>query len=371
MLASVATRAPMPSPVNGAVFTGLASAAGFTESPDKFVRMARLDANSKQLATLALEILLQLFSWISLSYFVTPSLLATIFKFAALNDASTVALGTLAMSCINEMMGRSCIPRDFEEYLVQIFHNTFAILRDLTDDNPQKNGAGIEDLEDEYVYIHILEGFCAFLLVFDATCPSFSTFADTPRSYREKFTDFISVFLSQHVRRVEASSNFAMLDFLGQLFKYTFLQPQLDAFIACLDPWATFVGYLAQREDVRSGGAAGSADLGRYRDGLLSFVVQLLKKMLFKSNSQELSQVDDVNEDAEGHTEWDSFLEKATDVLGAIAELFPSETLDLLVRLFAPFLPRFCYVLLLSRHILPLFLIISFYFLLTMRSCPL
>ena len=51
----------------------------------------------------------------------SPSLLDCLFRFAALNEGSSVALGTAAMSCVNEMLARNCVPRELEEFLVQVF----------------------------------------------------------------------------------------------------------------------------------------------------------------------------------------------------------------------------------------------------------
>lgn len=62
-------------------------------SEGRFVRGARLDPASKAIAKLGLEVLVQLFSWIPLSDYVTLPLLNTIFRLAALNDPNTVSLG--------------------------------------------------------------------------------------------------------------------------------------------------------------------------------------------------------------------------------------------------------------------------------------
>jgi len=95
-----------------------------------FVHGGKLDPASMVHASLALEIMLQLFSWISLSDYMSTPLLLTVFKYAGLNNDDTVQLGVLGMSCINEMLSRSCVPRDFEDFLVQIFRYVL-LLRDL------------------------------------------------------------------------------------------------------------------------------------------------------------------------------------------------------------------------------------------------
>ena len=50
------------------------------------------------------------------------------------------------------------------------------------------------------------------------------TFSFSSCSYLEKFTDFLRLFVSVHLRRIESSPQFPIVEFLGLLFKYTFNQ---------------------------------------------------------------------------------------------------------------------------------------------------
>ena len=43
-------------------------------------------------------------------------------------------------------------------------------------------------------------------------------------SYIERFTDFLRLFVSIHLRRFESNSQFPVVEFLALLFKYTFRQ---------------------------------------------------------------------------------------------------------------------------------------------------
>lgn len=47
-------------------------------------------------------------------------------------------------------------------------------------------------------------------------------------SYIEKFTDFLRLFVSVHLRRIETYSQFPVVEFLTLLFKYTFHQVKLQ-----------------------------------------------------------------------------------------------------------------------------------------------
>lgn len=109
-----------------------------------------LDSGTQELCALTLNCLAHLFSWIPLSTFITPSLLSTIFHFAGFGcetqgsrtmnsganfNSSSSHLGILAMNCINELLSKNCVPAEFEDFLLQMFQQTFYLLQKLTKDS--------------------------------------------------------------------------------------------------------------------------------------------------------------------------------------------------------------------------------------------
>lgn len=48
------------------------------------------------------------------------------------------SLGMLAMCCINELLNKNCVPADFESYLLQLFQQTFYLLKKLTHSGDNK-----------------------------------------------------------------------------------------------------------------------------------------------------------------------------------------------------------------------------------------
>lgn len=42
--------------------------------------------------------------------------------------------GILAMSCINELLSKNCVPVEFEEFLLKLFQQTFQLLQRITKD---------------------------------------------------------------------------------------------------------------------------------------------------------------------------------------------------------------------------------------------
>lgn len=154
--------------------------------------MAALDNDSHQLCCLVLECLAHLFSWIPLSTSITPTLLASIFHFARFgcdlrtkekngsftsssssngqlnpgtipngggrngqqSEGSKVdraRLGVLAMTCVNELVSKNCVPIDFEEYLLRMFQQTFFLLQKLTrENNAHTVKSRLQELDERY-----------------------------------------------------------------------------------------------------------------------------------------------------------------------------------------------------------------------------
>lgn len=158
--------------------------------------MAALDNESQQLCCLVLECLAHLFSWIPLSTSITPTLLASIFHFARFgcdlrtkakpgsfissnscsngqlnpgtmppasngggrngqqsegNKVDRARLGVYAMTCVNELVSKNCVPVDFEEYLLRMFQQTFFLLQRLTrENNAHTVKSRLQELDERY-----------------------------------------------------------------------------------------------------------------------------------------------------------------------------------------------------------------------------
>ena len=133
--------------------------------------LAPFDSDSEEVAALALKCLGHLFTWIPLANnLIGPRLLSIVFQFAALGahpdtvrflffrslsqfyfesklqtslanhspglEAHQPAsinpcnsnLGILAMTAINEIVYKNCVPQDFEAFLLEMFKNAFQLL---------------------------------------------------------------------------------------------------------------------------------------------------------------------------------------------------------------------------------------------------
>ncbi|NXE70097.1 XPO6 protein, partial [Calcarius ornatus] len=275
-----------------------------------------LDTDSEYVCSLALECLAHLFSWIPLSTSITPSLLTTIFHFArfgcdtrarkmsSVNGSSPGALlgqergrlGVLAMACINELMSKNCVPMEFEEYLLRMFQQTFYLLQKITrENNAHTVKSRLEELDESYI---------------------------------EKFTDFLRLFVSVHLRRIESYSQFPVVEFLALLFKYTFHQPTHEGYFSCLDIWTLFLDYLTSK--IKSRLADKEAVLNRYEDALVLLLTEVLNRIQFRYNQAQLEELDDETLDDDQQTEWQRYLRQSLEVVAKVMELLPTHAFSTL-----------------------------------------
>uniref|UniRef100_A0A3B4FKQ4 Exportin 6 n=1 Tax=Pundamilia nyererei TaxID=303518 RepID=A0A3B4FKQ4_9CICH len=309
---SVIASTPPPSPTSGESMELLGSLfQGSQYSKLLCQPMAALDNESHQLCCLVLECLAHLFSWIPLSTSITPTLLASIFHFARFgcdlrpklngqqNEANKVdraRLGLLAMTCVNELVSKNCVPMDFEEYLLRMFQQTFFLLQRLT----RENNA------------HTIK----------------SRLQELDESYLEKFTDFLRLFVSVHLRRIESSPQFPIVEFLALLFKYTFNQPTHEGYFACLDIWSVFLDFLTTK--IKSRLPDRESVLNRYKDALGLLLREVLNRIQFRCNQAQLEELDDETLDDDQQTEWQRYLRQSLEVVAKVMELLPSHAFSTL-----------------------------------------
>ncbi|TWW69676.1 Exportin-6 [Takifugu flavidus] len=339
---SIIASTPPPSPTSGESVELLGTLfQGSQYSKLLCQPMAALDGESQQLCCLVLECLAHLFSWIPLSTNITPTLLASIFHFARFgcdlrakektglfisNSSSTngqlnagtappvlngggqneqqgrdgkvdrARLGVLAMTCVNELVSKNCVPMDFEEYLLRMFQQTFFLLQRMTrENNAHTVKSRLQELDENYL---------------------------------EKFTDFLRLFVSVHLRRIEASPQFPIVEFLALLFKYTFNQPTHEGYFACLDIWSIFLDFLTTK--IKSRLADRESVLNRYKDALVLLLREVLNRIQFRYNQAQLEELDDETLDDDQQTEWQRYLRQSLEVVAKVMELLPSHAFSTL-----------------------------------------
>lgn len=124
--------------------------------------------------------------------------------------------------------------------------------------------------------------------------------------------------VSQHLHRLEKSPKWLVSQLLNLLLRFTFQQPHLDGYYQCLDIWGQLLEYLQQRQnsqlnarfaDILFSLIKKSYDLlftgigiylfhfCRYQEALVLLVGQVLKKIQFRQNRDELLNLDDETPD--------------------------------------------------------------------------
>jgi hypothetical protein len=68
-------------------------------------------------------------------------------------------LGSLAMTCINELLAKNYVPQEFEDYLLLMFQQTFHLLRRFTKDT-STSGSRLNELDDRCLYLRCIHLIC-------------------------------------------------------------------------------------------------------------------------------------------------------------------------------------------------------------------
>ncbi|EGC34136.1 hypothetical protein DICPUDRAFT_48539 [Dictyostelium purpureum] len=260
-------------------------------SPDTNTYTGSFSAETKIITKAVFDALLSYFSWMPLNDLLTPSLIDILFKYLRLDKNSVPAL-----ECLNELLSKNLVPKGFEEFLIRIFHQIYSLLTDITSNNGQQ----INQYNPDFI---------------------------------SKFTQFIQLFVTNHLKRVETNPNFPISDFLALLFQYSFIQTDVESFLLCIDIWSTFFDYLITR--CQENGIPAPT---KYTDGLLVFQSELIKRILYSFSRNTLSDIDDESEELNevniSETPLESYIKKCIEVVAKVTELYPEKSLENLYPLF-------------------------------------
>ncbi|KAJ3055169.1 Exportin-6 [Rhizophlyctis rosea] len=264
-------------------------------SNEAIIHGGQIHGDNVVLCRLALDALHSLVSWVPISEETHASLVIdTIFKFAQLTDGGTVELGSLGMTCINEVMSRNHVPQEFFTFIMLITKQVCEMMRYLTSDVP---------------------GGAPRIVGIDAT-------------YQEKLIEFLEHFVGKHISRAaESVPDFPLEEFLVLLFKFTFHQPSPEAYLSCLHIWDVFEDQLiAKQADPK----AGVLHVQRLQGGLLGLSREVMRKVQFTEYPEDLNAFgDDLTEN--GENEWELYLRTSCDL---VADLYPDGVLQSLFELF-------------------------------------
>ena len=225
----------------------------------------------------------------------------------------------VALGCINEMLYKSCVPAEFENFVVLLFNNSCIILHHLVHSSSSASLNG-----------HHQHNFLPL--------PARPLFV-------EKLVELVHLLVSSHLHRLEGRQlpQFSVPQFLSLFFNFTFEQTDWGRYSSCLDTWHVFLGYVKQTSSSASTGTTAGRALAashkepvedspavRYRDSLVTLSERVLHKVLFATNGAQLDQLDDEAKDGDMETERQKMLRQSIEIFVAAGELVDNRTLPLL-----------------------------------------
>lgn len=285
-----------------------------------FPSQPRMDPKVQRLASLIFDTLLHLVGWLPLNSLLSLELIDTLMKYVRLcegtsnfisspNSSPTLqgwrggVLSGQSLLCLIEILSRNFIPPEFEPFLTLTFFQIFALLQYFA-----ISPASISKLDSEYL---------------------------------SKITQFISIFLNNHLKRIESHHAFPILPFLQSLVHYTLSQPTSDDYLSSLSICQFFLEYLhtTYAESISpSPNAAPENPLNKYRDLLVAFGSELLRRMQFRYNYSRLSELQDESdfedyfserdedqeeENSHEESDFDKHFTNSLEVLALIVDLYP------------------------------------------------
>ncbi|TDH66155.1 hypothetical protein CCR75_007084 [Bremia lactucae] len=120
--------------------------------------------------------------------------------------------------------------------------------------------------------------------------------------YQDKLSEFIELFVAQHLKRVEASTyKYLLQSFLQSMLVFTTQQPHVEGFLNCLKVWEVVVSYIEEMEVSEGASNEQVRDvLMTYEKGLVAVMLHLVERVRYESNRAQLEELDD-GDDAGTH----------------------------------------------------------------------
>ncbi|XP_065065498.1 exportin-6-like [Rhopilema esculentum] len=273
-----------------------------------------LDLTSEEIVISSLSCINHFFSWMPLSSVLSPNIVSKFFLFAEYgcaglsngsSDHKCNEIGCLAMNCINELISKNYFPTEYESFLVKMFQQTFTLLQQLTKSPSGQDQAGILAKLDE--------------------------------NYLEKFTEFLSLFVSIHLKRFEPNNHFPTAELLSLLVKYTLLQPTVNGFFRGLEIWSTFLDYLLDKVgSYKETNGVKNNVREKYSAILMELLEKLLLKLQLRYNDVQLDELDEDVAENEVESERARFIRECLEVVSKIAEIFPDEVVVKIMEVLQP-----------------------------------
>jgi hypothetical protein len=217
-----------------------------------------------RVANVALTTLNSLITWAPVAEHVSEAWISLLFElarnwegaFARGFTSHTCVSSATALQCLAELMNKRFPPARVDEMVGQVMFGLCPLLQ--------------KTVEDQ--------------LVGRAT-----------EQYLDKLSEFVELFLTQHLKRLENPTYEHILPtFLQSVHAFTTKQPHVEGFLNCLSVWEVFVSYIEEVE--QNEGAANDrvrAVLTAYEKGLVAVMLHLVERVTYDSNRSQLDELAD------------------------------------------------------------------------------
>lgn len=174
-----------------------------------------------------------------------------------------------ALTTINELLYRPlCSPDATDTLLLEIFQNGIGLFQLME---------RLDSIEEKYGEFFLLRKIYCDILIQYNMCQHKKQDKIYSFSYTEKMTEFLQLFVTNHLKRMESSSKFPVNTLLEVLCHHTFQQVStVNGYLRCLDVWTTLL------ESTQS----------RYSAVALALAERILQKISFKLNARVLRELD-------------------------------------------------------------------------------
>ncbi|KAI9990865.1 hypothetical protein PInf_018482 [Phytophthora infestans] len=217
-----------------------------------------------RVANVALTTLNNLITWAPVAEQVSDAWVSLLFELAR-NWENVFARGFTSHTCASSTTALQC--------LAELMNKRFAPAR-----------------VDEIVG-HVMFGLCPLL---QKTVEE-QLIGRATEQYLDKLSEFVELFLTQHLKRLENPKYGDILPtFLQSVHAFTTKQPHVEGFLNCLRVWEVFVSYIEEIE--QDEGAANErvrAVLTAYETGLVAVMLHLVERVRYESNRSQLDELDD------------------------------------------------------------------------------
>ena len=271
-----------------------------------------MDNEFVQMTSQIFACLSRIIAFMPVTYYsnINSTLLSALYVFSTFGSINpsynSAKLGLAAMNCINELMSKaSAFNSDANEFIYNVFHNTFLILQRITSSSLKTTNKDEKTLDEKI-----------------------------DDDYLKKFIDFLKLFITGHLGRFEKFISFPTKDFLVVFLEFTTkMNHSLECYLMLLETWSSYLDYLESCLNVKhKDKTAITEKFQTIMEPILSLLLVMVRSIQYSCNREYLEELDDFTIDDDNRTELEQYLQTTIEIIAKIGEIYPEETIIFIDR---------------------------------------